>query len=193
MVNISPNYYFDTMLTAISLEIADSDLPDAEFKIGIWNAKLKNGALEVPSNFSRQGDTCLHSKANSGKMEELSLSGTARLTDLKAEYTAKVSGVSKDVSGTVEYVDFAINATIYDFDTCKITLTQCDITVGDINVPIGNYWADFVVNSLVTKATTKISNYLIDEFEDELCTALQNYMDNEMDFVDFCADNFPYF
>ena len=157
-----------------------SDLPNASVSI-VWGvtAKLRNGELEGLSNFTRQGDSCY---------EFPTLSGTARLTDLKAEYTAKLSGVSKDVSATVDYVDFAVSATLADFNACKFTLTQCDITVGNINVSIGSGWLDSVVNSLVTLANNKVSNYLINEFDEELRNAIQDYMDNELDLTDFCND-----
>ena len=188
-MGLRPNYIFDDMLFHLSQEISDSDsdLPDADFKIGSgWfavNAYLKNGELEGLSNFTRQGDSCLSFTA--GDMN-IVMSGTARLTDLKAEYTAKVSGVSKDVSGTVDYADFAVTAAMTDADACKFDLTQCDITVGNINVSIGSGWLDSVISSFVTKATNKVSDYLINVFEEVVRNAIQDYMDNELDLTDFC-------
>ena len=175
-----------------------ADLPDASVSIGWLTANLKNGKLEGLSTLTRQCDCCITWNFD----EDFSWSdhpetvgtaiwtGTVRLTDLKVDYTAKVSGVSKDVSGTVSYVDFAISADIESCDPIQISLTQCNVTIGQIDVSVGSGWLDSVAGSIVAKATTKVSNYLNYDFEDELCNAIQDYLENESYFASVCSSIF---
>ena len=117
------------MLLTISQGMSDpADLPDASVSIGWLTANLKNGKLEGLSTLTRQCDCCItwnFDEDVSWPWKDpgtASWTGTVRLTDLKVDYTAKVSGVSKDVSGAVSYVDFAISADIESCDPIQISL-----------------------------------------------------------------------
>ena len=173
-----------------------ADLPDASVSIGWLTANLKNGKLEGLSTLTRQCDCCItwnFDEDVSWPWKDpgtASWTGTVRLTDLKVDYTAKVSGVSKDVSGTVSYVDFAISADIESCDPIQISLTQCNVTIGQIDVSVGSGWLDSVAGSIVAKATTKVSNYLNYDFEDELRNAIQDYLENESYFASVCSSIF---
>ena len=49
---------------------------------------------------------------------------------------------------------------------------------------------DSVAGIIVTKATTKVSNYLNYDFEDELRNAIQDYLENESYFASDCSSIF---
>ena len=185
-----PNDLFDDMVSTLSQEMTDlgpANLPDASVSIAIgWitaTASLKNGKLDGLANMTRQCDVCVGWE--SGFPGSAFLIGTLRLTDLKIDYTAKASGVSKDVSGTVDYVDFEIRADFRNCNPGRFPLTQCDITVGHIDVSIGNGWLNTWADNILNKATTKVSNYLINDFEAELCTAIDDHLNNDSDLVLF--------
>ena len=118
------------------------------------------------------------------------------MPDIEAEYTAKVSGASTAVSGTVDYVDFAIRAEINNWATCTFTLAQCDVTVGNIDVVVGSINLSFgnsllntMIDKVTNKATTKISEYILNPFKDELCNAIQGYMDDgSLDLSEVCTN-----
>ena len=171
------------MLLTISKEMSaldPSDLTDASVWLGRHViARLRNGELTGLSKLFRQGDTCLDMSSGS-----VALEGTVLLTDLNAEYTAiQAKSVSMDVS--VDYVDFTVRAQIADSAKCTFGLTQCDVAVGNIYVSVGNGWIGSHVDKVVTKVTNKVSRFLRNVFKDELCNAIQEYMDNGME-EDLC-------
>ena len=169
-----PKNLFDDILREASNEIDDEiDVPNADVRLvkrPKVTGRLRDGRLRGLRNLARLNPTCyyyVHSISGFG------LSGTIRLSNLQAYYTASVGKLfSTGLSATIEYVDFDFEAETCMRGGCTLTITKFDMDVGDIRVSFGR--GNKHLAKLTELAVDKVKDQLVDVFAGQLQSSIQS-------------------
>ena len=151
---------------------------------------MRNGKLTGQSILARDGDSCVYFDGMIfDDLELTGLSGTIRLSQVQAKYTASVpqDAISREVSVTVDEITIAIKAE-KTLDTCEFTMSQYDVLIGNVQeLSIGEDLAWLGTGQLIGLATSRATYYMYSTIYKEIPKAVWTAINNNADLQLWCS------